>query len=461
MEQELSNCPSADRTFLSSTFPNTHSLFATNAKTSKSLKQILITKMKKMKKRFLSFLAITMLIATTIQAQIPTNGLVAYYPFSGNAEDSSGNGNNGTNYGASLTTDRFGNANSAYSFNGINSVIVANNSNSLNFTNGSIAFWMQTGSTARMQPLKKGNFDATGEQFAFLLQNTQVQFGAKYNSSCVAGNGWYLLNTTNNYSDNIWHLITSVVNNSTMYLYIDGKLSGTLIVPNSNSDICNGNLHFGTSWNNDEAWYEGKMDDIRIYNRALDSAEIQALFHEGGYLLPVSIEKISASNNDKSITLNWQTATEVNTINFIIQHSANGNSFTNINTEKAIGSGANSYEFTDNSPVNGINYYRLQSVDKDGSSSYSKVVSVNFGDKQTFSIIPNPAKDFASISFSKSVDKATIAVYNITGKQVITQSLNGSTNTYKLNTQTLKNGLYVIKVKTATGNYNEKLLINK
>jgi len=58
------------------------------------------------------------------------------------------------------------------------------------------------------------------------------------------------------------------------------------------------------------------------------------------------------------------------------------------------------------------------------------------------------------------VDKATILVYDITGKAVITQSLSGK-NSYKLNTQALTNGIYVIKVNTATGSYNEKLLINK
>ena len=53
-----------------------------------------------------------------------TNGLVAYYPFHGNANDASGNGNNGTVDGATLIADRFGNANSAYSFNGTNGDIL-------------------------------------------------------------------------------------------------------------------------------------------------------------------------------------------------------------------------------------------------------------------------------------------------------------------------------------------------
>ena len=177
--------------------------------------------------------------------------------------------------------------------------------------------------------------------------------------------------------------------------------------------------------------------------------------------VPVKLANLNAvNNNNNNISINWQTATELNNSNFIIQHSTNGSSYIDIGIVKSIGSGANSYSFTDNKPANGVNYYRLQSFDKDGSSSYSKVISVNFGDIQTFSIAPNPARDYATINFSKAVDKGTIKVYDITGKQVIKQSLSG-TNSYKLNTQSLKGGLYVIKVNTPTGNYNEKLLINK
>ncbi|MFP5043030.1 T9SS type A sorting domain-containing protein [Parasediminibacterium sp. JCM 36343] len=176
--------------------------------------------------------------------------------------------------------------------------------------------------------------------------------------------------------------------------------------------------------------------------------------------LPLTISSATAIRENKDIAINWQTATELNTSHFIIQHSINGTSFTEIGTIKAVGSGANSYKFTDNNPAVGINYYRLQGIDKDGSSSYSKVVSVNFVSTLSLTITPNPAKDFATISFSKAVDKATIAVYDMAGKAVITQSLSG-TSSYKLNTQALTNGVYVIKVKTAAGSYNEKLLINK
>lgn len=60
---------------------------------------------------------------------IPTNGLVGWWPFNGNSNDESGSGNNGTGYGATLTTDRFGNANSANSFNGVANYILVPDSN--------------------------------------------------------------------------------------------------------------------------------------------------------------------------------------------------------------------------------------------------------------------------------------------------------------------------------------------
>ena len=81
--------------------------------------------MKKDKMKFISILltavatlgltAFTM--AQIVPNYVPTNGLVGWWPFNGNANDESGNGNNGTVYGAMLTNDRFGNLNSAYSFN--------------------------------------------------------------------------------------------------------------------------------------------------------------------------------------------------------------------------------------------------------------------------------------------------------------------------------------------------------
>ena len=65
------------------------------------------------------FSTIQIFAQNNIPSYVPTNGLVAWYPFNGNANDESGSGNNGTVYGATLTTDRFGNSGKAYFFNTI------------------------------------------------------------------------------------------------------------------------------------------------------------------------------------------------------------------------------------------------------------------------------------------------------------------------------------------------------
>ena len=70
------------------------------------------------------FLMLIFIVKITAQVPpyVPTNGLVAWWPFTGNANDLSGNGNNGTVNNATLTTDRYGNSNCAYSFNGGHSI---------------------------------------------------------------------------------------------------------------------------------------------------------------------------------------------------------------------------------------------------------------------------------------------------------------------------------------------------
>jgi hypothetical protein len=86
-----------------------------------------------MKKLFtLTFLSIFGLTFAQVPSYVPTNGLVGWWPFNGNANDESGNGNNGTVNGATLTTDRNGVANSAYSFDGVNDYIDVGNANVLN-----------------------------------------------------------------------------------------------------------------------------------------------------------------------------------------------------------------------------------------------------------------------------------------------------------------------------------------
>ena len=95
-----------------------------------------------------TFLALTLLCSLQAARGDLTNGLVAYYPFNGNADDTSGNGNNGTVIAAVLTTDRLGNANSAYAFNGSTSLITVPDAPSLRVTNDiTVSCWVNFSQT--------------------------------------------------------------------------------------------------------------------------------------------------------------------------------------------------------------------------------------------------------------------------------------------------------------------------
>ena len=97
-----------------------------------------------MKKTLLTLIAFILGLTafSQIPNYVPQNGLVGWWPFNGNANDESGNGNNGTVNGATLTTDRFGNVNQAYGFDGNSQNIEVSNSSSLNPNELTISVWI-------------------------------------------------------------------------------------------------------------------------------------------------------------------------------------------------------------------------------------------------------------------------------------------------------------------------------
>jgi len=387
--------------------------------------------------------------ATT--SSIPKNGLVAWYPFNGNTLDSSGNNNHGTNNGATLTTDRFGKANSAYNFTGDTNFIHSNLNTFVDAAN-SVTFsgW------AYLNTNKGGTYihlgvDGHGGCNGIGIGNgnpSYVDTGLNLTTleSCK---GWYP--TTYKVDSKKWFHFVISKNGNTIFYYLNGILKGSQTVDSViNPDK---NLYIGSSADN-EFFFNGKLDDIRIYKRALDSSEVKALYHEGGYngtTLPVTLSNFAATTNGNNVMLNWLTAIELNTNHFIIQHSVDGYNFTNIGTINAIGSGANKYEFTDKNPANGSNYYRLQSVDKDGAISYSKVVSVQFiNGSNHFTVYPNPVRNTLTIS-GEHISK--VQILDNMGRIVSLQSLQDATNP-SLSISYLLNGVYHVRIQTTDNTTN-------
>ena len=127
--------------------------------------------------KLLLFLIVIIVTSNSLQSQIPTNGLVGYWPFSGNANDSSGNNLNGTVNGAVLTVDRFGNSSSAFNFDGIDDYILVNDDDLLSFPNNefTFSFWVNpTLTQLPASPAFEEDFESInywGGDLSFTVQN--------------------------------------------------------------------------------------------------------------------------------------------------------------------------------------------------------------------------------------------------------------------------------------------------
>ncbi len=223
-------------------------------------------------KRFFTILLFTISILSFIQAQVPTDSLVAYYPFNGNANDESGNGNNGTNMGAVSDTDRFGNLNNSFYFDG-NSSIIANIANlPLGSQSRTISAWINIdpNSVTDGYVAGWGNFNVSSSWY-LNIYNDQYRL-VFWNTD---------LHTSTNVTKSQWIHYLASYDGSIAKIYINGIIidTKTIVLSTSLTSLGIGSQGFSTY----EGKFKGSIDDVRIYNRTLNGAEIQALYNEGGY----------------------------------------------------------------------------------------------------------------------------------------------------------------------------------
>jgi len=211
--------------------------------------------------------------------EVPDNGPLAYYPFNNSANDESGNGNHGTNTGSPTPcADRFSRADKAYSFDGTDDAVVINMSAAMtSYSVGphSYSVWVN-------RPAGSGDVefivDAGGA--------SQDQRGVRYSSEGYPSVKWVIssssVNTTATTvpSYNVWHHLAGVYTGTEVSLYVDGQLASSM--PKSGagnvlSIMKIGNISESANPNQN---FTGKIDDVRIYNRALSFQEVLDLFNE-------------------------------------------------------------------------------------------------------------------------------------------------------------------------------------
>ncbi|GEM_PF-2780996 len=168
---------------------------------------------------------------------------------------------------------------------------------------------------------------------------------------------------------------------------------------------------------------------------------------------PVTFNSFTANKAGKNVLVSWITATETGNKGFYIQRSNNGINWQSIYFVNSLAEGGNSnvtlnYAYTDISPLNSINYYRLQQVDLDGKFTYINIATVQFTANTTVTVWPNPVtNNLAHVSGLKGNE--TIQVINLTGAIISTQQVTNSIHV--INTAGYKSGIYYVRITDKKG----------
>jgi len=201
----------------------------------------------------------------------------------------------------------------------------------------------------------------------------------------------------------------------------------------------------------------GKMDEFRLYNRALDAAEIAATWNIS--IVPVELTSFAASVIGSDVKLLWETATELNNSGFSVERKIGSSEFMEVGFVPGFGttSEPKSYSFTDQNLRSGQYTYRLKQIDFDGTFTYSDEVAVEVIAPASFSLdqnYPNPFNPSTMITFSLAVDsKVSLKVFDVLGQEVaslIDQDLSQGVHNYDFNAAGINSGVYFYKIE-ATG----------
>lgn len=361
----------------------------------------------------------TDIFAQTIPNYVSQDNLVGWWPFTGNARDSSGNGNHGSVNGASLSTDRFSRFNTAYSFDGNseNSIVFNNKFVFHNSGDASISIWIYptaiTNSINQATYLKsttRSNIDYNRFNF-FLRTSTGLLLDYRSNSPYMIDN-LHNLNHKPFFERNKWHHVVYVRISNEYKLYINGRHYNSFT--DANPDLP---TEVGWVLGNDPVGnfdFAGKLDDLGLWSRALNDCEVYELFKAKKHTPKTAF---ISSGSDLCST---------------------------DSTQLTIANGFKTYLWSNTKTTQNIIAYANQIVSVIATDSYG----CRSYDTINLKSIDIQIQDFRHIScFGKN--DAWISTAIIGGKSPITyQWNNGLTSSAITN---LKKGVYILDVKDANG----------
>jgi hypothetical protein len=221
--------------------------------------------------------ALAWLAVTVVVRGQPTEGLVAYYPFSGNAQDQGPNGLHGTVHGATLAPNRTGQPDLAYAFNGRGDYIDLGNSALLRPTNEvTLSLWASADWANLTSPGALAGNTHTGGYQLYLNTSAGVVEGRARRGGAYRTATHRLTSLAPG-----WHHLAVVCDSTATSLYVDGTLmaavtqSGPIQYSYANNFLVGGEAGSGALPEGD--YFAGAIDEVRVYHRALSRTEIAAL----------------------------------------------------------------------------------------------------------------------------------------------------------------------------------------
>jgi hypothetical protein len=178
----------------------------------------------------------------------------------------------------------------------------------------------------------------------------------------------------------------------------------------------------------------------------------------GAVVLPVTLTDFTASARSNDVVLNWKTAQETNNKGFTVQRSPDGQHWTDLGfVAGAINSSAASaYQYIDNLPNAGVNFYRLRQEDLDGRTSFSAVVTADFKSNKFFTVSDNPGNGVYKINVVGGNGLTELDVTDATGRIISREKTTNANTIVDLSRQAP--GLYWLRIKKGTNLASVKLI---
>lgn len=395
-------------------------------------------------------------------------GLIAYYPFNGNANDQTASQFTTEVFGATLTSDRFGNENEAYYFDGVDDYIEVYSDERLNTSNVTITAWVQpTSLTIHSDDLSQYMIYNKNRQYEMAYHGEQTQDAAPNELAfAVEVEPWRWKGA--NYFTTVNELVHTVmtINDETnvVTIYVNGvkvaedQKSGSLVYSDKPLRIGARILDMqGISNDEPTSFFQGMIDDIRLYNRAMPDEEVLALYQCESEGLNVQMPNFNflatnvTTTESETIKINWETQHEVENGYFIITHAVDNEAFdvkSEVITARSEAIKSYQYEWIDTKPRIGMNYYKIRYFTPTGLSVFSETISTYIDTKKTVLIEPNPTTDRTVVNFLKPLEKPLqLNVVNSYGQSVQQQTVPIGTLRTVIDIESHMAGIYYILLK--------------